>query len=250
MQQRPATPVHSISMVLPAFNEEANIARAVERADAALLSTGLDYELIVVNDGSRDRTGAILPRLAQVYPRLLIVEHSPNRGYGGALRAGFAAATKEWIFQSDADNQFHYSELLRLVALSTGCDAVVGYRRPRRDPLVRRLNGWGWNHLVRVFFGYVVRDIDCAFRLIRRSALESVPLSFDGAMISTQLLAGLKARGFVIAEVGVTHLRREGGNPTGANVRVVARAFRDLVRYRLELDRELRAERLLALIQQ
>lgn len=237
-------------MVLPAYNEEVNIATAVERADAALASTDLDYELIVVNDGSRDDTGNILRRLARVHPSLRIVEHFPNRGYGGALRAGFAAATREWIFQSDSDNQFDYREIGRLVALSPGRDAVVGYRQPRRDPLMRRLNGWGWNRLVRLLFGYVVRDIDCAFRLIRRSALESVCLTSDGAMISTELLAGLKARGFVIGETSVTHLPREGGDPTGANLKVIVRAFRDLIRFRLELSRQIRAEQAPALLHQ
>lgn len=237
-------------MVLPAYNEEANIARAVKDADAALDSTGVEYELIVVNDGSRDRTGNILKDLARVHSSLRVVEHFPNRGYGGALRAGFAAASCEWIFQSDSDNQFDYAEIARLIALTPGRDAVVGYREPRRDPLMRRLNGWGWNRLVRLMFGYVVRDIDCAFRLIRRSALESVCLTSDGAMISTELLAGLKARGFVIGETSVTHLPRESGDPTGANMRVILRAFKDLVRYRVDLSRQIRAEQAPALLHQ
>jgi glycosyltransferase involved in cell wall biosynthesis len=155
-------------------------------------------------------------------------------------------ATGEWIFQSDADNQFDYGELARLIKLAPGHDLVVGYRRPRRDPLVRRLNGWGWNLLIRAFFGYVVRDIDCAFRLMRRSALERVSLTSDGAMISTEMLAGAKARGYRIVEVRVTHLPRQGGEPSGANARVILRAFRDLVRFHLELNRQLRAEQAMA----
>lgn len=235
--------VRGISMVLPAYNEEENIARAVRNADAALAATGLECELIVVNDGSRDRTGEILRELAPEYPRLRIVEHSPNQGYGGAVRAGFAAATHEWVFQSDSDNQFDYGELARLVELASGNDAVVGFRSPRRDPWLRRFNGWGWNLLIRLLFGYVVRDIDCAFRLIRRSALARVPLTSDGALISTEILVGLKARGSRIAEVRVTHLEREGGHPTGANPRVIVRAFRDLLQYRFELSRQLQAGR-------
>jgi glycosyltransferase involved in cell wall biosynthesis len=239
-----ATAVRSISMVLPAYNEEENIARAVERADAALEATGLDCELIVVNDGSRDRTGEILRELQASFARLVVVEHVPNRGYGGALRAGFAAATREWIFQSDSDNQFDYGELSRLIEVAPGNDFVAGYRSPRRDPLTRRLNGWGWNMLIRMLLGYVVRDIDCAFRLFRRSVLDRVPLTSSGAMISTELLVGSRARGFVIAETRVTHLPREGGHPTGANLKVILRAFRDLLRYQVELSRQLRAERI------
>jgi len=233
-------------MVLPAYNEEENIARAVERADAALAATGAQSELIVVNDGSSDRTGTILRQLTPLYPRLRIVEHFPNRGYGGALRAGFAAANGEWIFQSDADNQFDYLELEQLIALAAGHDVVVGYRKPRQDPLMRRLNGWGWNVLIRLFFGYVVRDIDCAFRLIRQSALQRIPLTSDGAMISTEMLAGARARGYRIVEVRVTHLRRQGGNPSGANPKVILRAFRDLARFHLELGRQIRAEQSMA----
>src|SRR6202011_344781 len=113
----------------------------------------------------------------------------PNRGYGGALRAGFDVASKEWIFQSDSDNQFDYGELSHLVDQAAGKDVVVGFRKPRRDPLIRRLNGWGWNMLIRLLFGYVVADIDCAFRLFRRSLLDNVRLTSNGAMISTELLA-------------------------------------------------------------
>jgi glycosyltransferase involved in cell wall biosynthesis len=234
--------VRSVSMVLPAYNEEANIAQAVEQADAALAATGLDCELIVVNDGSRDRTGDILRNFAAGYPRLHVVDYSPNRGYGAALRAGFAAATREWIFQSDSDNQFDYMELSRLIKLAPGHDLVAGYRRPRRDPLMRRLNGWGWNLLIRLSFGYVVRDIDCAFRLFRRSMLDGVSLTSDGAMISTELVAGARARGYRIVEAPVTHRPRHGGEATGANLKVIVRAFRDLIRYHVELNRQLRAE--------
>jgi glycosyltransferase involved in cell wall biosynthesis len=236
--------VNSISMVLPAYNEEINIARAVERADAALVATGVDCELIVVNDGSSDRTGEILRELQTKFPRLVVVAYAPNRGYGGALRAGFAAASKEWIFQSDSDNQFDYSDLALLIRASPGHDFVAGFRRPRRDPLLRRLNGWGWNTLVRLLFGYSVRDIDCAFRLFRRTILERVRLTSCGATISTELVVGCKARGFVIAEARVTHLPRQGGRSTGANPRVIVRAFRDLLRFHAALGRQLAAERM------
>jgi glycosyltransferase involved in cell wall biosynthesis len=235
--------VRGISMVLPAYNEEINIARAVRRADAALSATGVDYELIVVNDGSTDRTGEILRQLQTHYSRLLIVDYAPNRGYGGALRAGFAAASRELIFQSDSDNQFDYGELAVLMQAAPGHDFVAGFRRPRRDPLLRRLNGWGWNMLIRLLFGYTVRDIDCAFRLFRRSILERVRLTSCGAMISTELVVGCKARGFVIGETRVTHLPREGGQPTGANPKVVLRAFRDLLEFHAALRRQLASER-------
>jgi glycosyltransferase involved in cell wall biosynthesis len=229
--------VASISMVLPAYNEEANIALAVERADAALAATGLDCELIVVDDGSRDGTAEILQRLSGRFARLRAVHLDVNQGYGGALRAGFTAARYDWIFQSDSDNQFDYGELARLVPLAAHADFVAGYRSRRSDPLQRRINGWGWNFLITLLFGRVVRDIDCAFRLFNRQILNDMHLESNGAMISTELLVGTKVRGYRIAEVAVTHLPREGGHPTGANPAVIFRAFRDLLRYRIELGR-------------
>jgi glycosyltransferase involved in cell wall biosynthesis len=232
-----------ISVVLPAYDEEKNIGSAVERADRAVKGITADYEIIVVNDGSRDGTAAVLDRLAHRYPSLRVVEHRPNRGYGAALRSGFDAATKPWIFQSDSDNQFDYAELALLVERAPAHDFVVGYRQPRRDPLIRRLNGWGWNTLIRLLFGYITRDIDCAFRLFRRAALERVPLASDGAMVSTELLVGAKKRGFRFAELRVTHLPRQTGHATGARPAVIARAIRDLLRYRIALTRQLRAER-------
>jgi glycosyltransferase involved in cell wall biosynthesis len=229
--------VDSISMVLPAYNEEANIALAVERADAALEATGVEAELIVVDDGSRDGTDAILRGLCERFGRLRVVRLEPNQGYGGALRAGFSAARCDWIFQSDSDNQFDYRELARLIPHAERADFVAGYRSSRSDPFQRRLNGWAWNLLIAVLFGRVVRDIDCAFRLFRRQILDDVHLESNGAMISTELLVGTKTRGFRIAEVAVTHLPREGGHPTGAHPIVILKAFRDLLRYRIELGR-------------
>ena len=233
---RPA--VSSISMVLPAYNEETNIECAVLDAERALALTGRPYEIIVVNDGSHDRTGEVLDRLAKTRPELVVVHLERNQGYGGALRAGFACARHEWIFQSDSDRQFDYAEVSRLIGRAERHDFVLGYRRPRRDPLVRRLNGWGWNRLVRLVCGPAARDIDCAFRLFRRSALSQIALTSNGAMISTELVVGARARGFEITEVAVTHLPRPAGHATGANLRVILRALRDLARYRLMLNRQ------------
>ena len=233
----------SLSVVLPAYNEEANVERAVEGVSSVAQQLGIDYEIILVNDGSTDRTGEIARELMQRVPSFRLVEHYPNRGYGGSLRAGFAAAMGDLIAFVPADNQFDFREISRLLERLDEADIVSGYRAERQDTFIRKLNGFGWNTLVRLLFGYLCRDIDCGFKLFRREVLERVTIASDGAMIDTEFLAGARARGFRIAEVPVTHLPRVAGEPTGANLKVIAKAFRDLVRFRQRLSRELREEK-------
>jgi glycosyltransferase involved in cell wall biosynthesis len=233
----------SLSVVLPAYNEEANVENAVEQVSAVAQRLGMDYEIILVNDGSADRTGEIGRELMQRMPHVRLVEHYPNRGYGGSLKAGFAAATKDLIAFVPADNQFDFGEIHLLLEALDGADIVSGYRAEREDHFVRKLNAFGWNMLVRLLFGYLCRDIDCGFKLFRREILDHVTVVSDGAMIDTELLAGARARGYRIAEVPVTHLPRVGGEATGANLKVIARAFRDLARFWWRLRRELREER-------
>ncbi len=234
----------SLSVVLPAYNEEANVESAVEQVSAVAQQLGMDYEIILVNDGSADRTGEIARELTQRIPNFRLVEHYPNRGYGGSLKAGFAAAAKDLIAFVPADNQFNFSEINQLLeSLLDGADIVSGYRAERQDTFIRKLYAFGWNTLVRLLFGYLCRDIDCGFKLFRREVLEHVTLVSDGAMIDTELLAGARARGFRILEVPVTHLPRMAGEATGANFKVIAKAFRDLVRFRQRLSRELQEEK-------
>lgn len=233
----------SLSIVLPAYNEEANAARAVEQVSAVAQQLGMDYEIILVNDGSSDRTGEIGRELAQRIPNFQLVEHYPNRGYGGSLKAGFAAATKELIAFVPADNQFDFGEINLLLERIEEADIVSGHRAERQDTFIRRFNAFGWNMTVRLLFGYLCRDIDCGFKLFRREILEHVTIVSNGAMIDTELLAGAKARGYRITDVEVTHLPRVIGEATGANVKVIVKAFRDLVRFRLRLSRELREEK-------
>jgi len=233
----------SLSIVLPAYNEEANVERAVEQVSRVARQLGMDYEIILVNDGSADRTGEIGHELEGRIPNYRLVEHYPNRGYGGSLKAGFEAATKELIAFVPADNQFDVGEITLLLEALDGADIVSGYRAKREDHFIRKLNALGWNTLVSVLFGRLCRDIDCGFKLFRREILNHVTIESNGAMIDTEFLAGAKARGYRIAEVPVTHLPRVGGEATGANFKVIAKAFRDLALFRLRLSRELRQER-------
>lgn len=233
----------SLSFVIPAYNEEPNVGEALRRASAVVAGLNLDYEILLVNDGSRDRTGEIARSMSGEIPNLRVVDNNPNRGYGGALKSGFYAATKEWIAFAPSDNQFDFNQLRDLMTQAKTAGIVTGYRANDADPFMRRVNRWGWNGLVRVLFGYMTRDIDCGFKLFRREILEHVTLNSDGAMVDTELLAGAQARGYKIVEVPLKHLPRTAGNPTGANARVILRAFRDLVRFRFRLWRELEQEK-------
>jgi len=237
--------MNSLSIVLPAYNEEENVEQAVKHVSGAARTMGRDYEIILVNDGSSDRTGEIGRELEKQVPNFRLVEHYPNRGYGGALKAGFAAAQEELIAFFPGDAQFDFGEINRLLERleHEDADIVCGYRVNRQDNLMRRLNGLGWNLVVRLLFGYLCGDIDCGFKLFRREVLDHVNIVSDGAMIDTELLAGAQARGFNIAEAPLTHLPREAGEATGANLQVIVKAFRDLIRFRRRLSRELREER-------
>jgi glycosyltransferase involved in cell wall biosynthesis len=233
----------SLSIVLPAYNEEENVAAAVEEVSDVAQQLEMEYEIILVNDGSTDRTGEIGRELERRIPHFRLVEHYPNRGYGGSLKAGFEAAAKDLIVFTPGDKQFVFGEIDRFLGEIDNADIVSGYRAERQDSLIRKLNAFGWNTLVSMLFGRLCRDIDCGFKMFRREILDHVNIVSDGAMIDTEFLAGAKARGFRIAEVPVTHLPRTAGEATGANVGVIVKAFRDLAHFRLRLSRELRDER-------
>lgn len=235
--------MNSLSFVIPAFNEEPNVAEALRRASAVCQTLNLEYEILLVNDGSRDRTGEIAKSMTGEIPNLRVVENNPNRGYGGALKAGFYAAGNEWIAFAPSDNQFDFNQVRDLMAHASQADIITGYRANDADPFMRRVNRWGWNWLVRILFGYMTRDIDCGFKLFRREILQRVSLLSDGAMVDTELLAGARARGYRVVEVPLKHLPRTAGSPTGANVKVILRAFRDLVRFRFRLWDELSDEK-------
>ena len=169
-------PAASLSVILPAFNEEANIQRTVESARKILPSLATEWEIIVVDDGSRDGTSAISDDLAARHANVRAIHHPSNRGYGAALKSGILVARHELIFFTDSDGQFDLHELEQLIRSSDGYDIVMGYRAKRRDPLHRLINAWGWNLLVRLVLGLRVRDIDCAFKLFQRSVFDRIQI--------------------------------------------------------------------------
>jgi glycosyltransferase involved in cell wall biosynthesis len=227
--------VPSISAVLPAYNEEAIIAATVRSMVAVLRELTEDYEVIVVNDGSRDATAVRVGEVARESGGVRLVSHPVNRGYGSALASGFTAATKDWIFITDGDKQFDVRELAMFVPEMAHADLVIGYREPRRDPVLRRLNGWGWNLIVRLLFGRVARDVDCAFKLFRREVWQAIRVESGGATFSAEFLIKARRAGFRVRERRVTHLPRVAGRATGARPDVILRAFRDLFLLRLRL---------------
>lgn len=226
---------HSLSIVLPAYNEESNVESAVRRATEVAERLCADHEVIVVDDGSVDATAEIVRRLAADDSRIRLVQHPANRGYGGALRSGFLTAKLDLVFLTDADNQFDLDELGVFLPLIERFDVVAGYRMARRDPFMRRLNGTAWNVLVRALFAVPVRDVDCAFKLFRREVFDSLELDSVGAMVSTELMVKIARSGYRVVEVGVRHYPRTAGTPHGANLRVIARAFVELARMRRPL---------------
>jgi glycosyltransferase involved in cell wall biosynthesis len=230
----------SISMVLPAYNEADNIEPMVAEATPALESVTDDYEIVVVDDGSADDTAGVTRRVMQEYPRVRLVEHPVNQGFGAAVFSGFTSAEKDWIFYTDADRQFVLSELEQFVPFMDDADLIAGYRAPRRDPFMRVVYGKGWSALCTLLFGYTVRDVDCGFKLLRREIIQNLApqIASRGATFSIEWLVRAKRAGYRFAELPVTHRPRVAGSQTGATINVITRAFRELWRVRVQLWRE------------
>ncbi len=240
----PLRPAERLSYFFPAHNEAANIEALVDEALAELPSLAAQFEIIAVDDGSRDDTGAIADRLAAAHPGVVRAVHHPtNLGYGAALRSGFRAARYELVAFTDGDRQFRVADLGRLLERSRAADApdvVAGFRIRRADPPIRTLYARLYRLANRIFFGLRVRDVDCACKLFRREALEGVRVESGGAFFSAELLIKLGASGRSIAEVGVPHHPRIAGSPTGARPSVIWRAVKDFwsLRLRMWVDRD------------
>jgi glycosyltransferase involved in cell wall biosynthesis len=235
----PPSRLPGLSVFLPSHNEEGNVERVVAGYLAELPRVTDDYEVIVVDDGSRDRTGAIADQLASAHSQVKVVHHQVNRGYGGAVISGIRAASKPYVLLCDGDGQFDPADIERMTPFVPDYDVVAGRRARRADPLIRRFNGRAWSELVRIVLGITISDIDCGFKLFKREKLDGMDLRAHGAMISTELMARLAGRGAKVKEIDVRHLPRLTGEQSGANIKVVMRAFKEL----FTLYRDLRSER-------
>jgi len=242
------TRVARLSYFFPAHNEEANLEGLVAEALETLPALAETFEIIAVDDGSKDRTPVIADELAATHPDVVRVVHHPtNYGYGAALRSGFAAAHYEFIAFTDGDRQFKVVDIGRLTARLAEADhpdVVVGSRIKRADPAVRILYARAYRLANRLFFGLRVTDVDGACKLFKREALEDIAVESGGAFFSAELLIKLRAAGRTVVEVGVPHYPRTAGSATGAKPQVVLRAVRDFWRLRLQMwvnrDRALR----------
>lgn len=233
----------SISVVVPAFNEEPNVERTVESAIRPLEDITADFEIVIVNDGSADATGQVAESLAHRYPAVRVIHHEKNRGYGAALSSGYYAAKKQWVCLFPADGQFDMREIERLLPLTDRFDVVTGYRVNRADPFHRKLNAFLYNSFIRVLFGVPLRDIDCGFKIIRRRLFDKIRLTSTGAFVDAEFYILAKALGARITEVGVTHYPREQGEQTGARISVILRMFKELWIFRRKMKSEIAALR-------
>jgi glycosyltransferase involved in cell wall biosynthesis len=218
----------SISVFFPCYNEQENVGRTVEKTLVVMEKLNADFEVIIVDDGSNDGTGQIADEIAAGNSRVKVVHHQSNLGYGAALQSGFKAATKELVFYTDGDGQFDINEMPALLPLMEQYDIVSCYRLNRRDSAIRKINGWCWTKLVCLMFGLKIHDIDCAFKLYKREIFDNIELSSTGALIDTEILARASRKGYSITQKGVHHYPRTAGLSSGANPRVILRAFKEL----------------------
>jgi glycosyltransferase involved in cell wall biosynthesis len=227
--QAPVKLPGSLSVVLPAHNEEENIKIVVDQALEVLPAFTSEFEIIVVNDGSKDNTGAIVDEISANDPRVRAVHHKKNKGYGGALTSGFRTSTCEYVMFMDADRQFDIADVGLLAPYVGKFDIVAGFRLERHDPFHRRLFAQIFNMTVRVLFGVHLYDIDCAFKIFKGDLLRSMELTAPGALINTEIQAKARRQGATIEQVGVHHYPRIAGEASGGSPKVIFRAMRETI---------------------
>lgn len=227
----------TLSLVLPAYNEEANIEIVVRRALDVLPAYTSGFEVIVVNDGSRDGTAAIVDRLAGEDDRVKPVHHRVNQGYGGAVKTGFRASTGEYVMFMDADRQFDIADIRLLTPFVPLFDIVAGFRMERSDTIVRRINAEVFNLAIRILFDVHIRDLDCAFKIFRGDLIRSLELTSEGALLNAETQAKLRRQGATMVQVGVPHYPRVAGHATGGSMRVILRAMTGTVVLWLRMHR-------------
>lgn len=221
--------IPELSVFFPAYNEEANIETTIHKAVTVLPTIAFKWEILIVNDGSTDRTGEIAAKLAVKNHNIKVVTHSPNRGYGAALKSGWAASRYPWVAFTDSDGQFDFAEIKKFLPYTKEADLILGYRVKRGDSLMRSVYTFGWSTLAKVLLGLDVKDYSCGFKLIKKKVFEVVqPLEGEEKVTQIELLVKAKRLGFKIVEVGVHHYPRKFGQQTGANLKVVIKSIIDL----------------------
>lgn len=226
--------VDKLSVFFPTYNEEANIEATVKSAVNVLQNTVKVWEVLIINDGSTDKTLEIAQKLAKEDQRIRVINHEINRGYGAAFKSGFYSAKYPWIAFTDSDGQFEFSEISNFIKKQeeTGADLVIGYYKDRKVSFSKKITSKMWEYLVFLMFGLFVRDIDCGFKLVSKKVIDKIPKleSERGAFISSEFLIKAKKAGFKIVEIPVTHKPRLAGKGTGRDLRVILKSFADLLR--------------------
>ena len=225
--------IEELSVFFPCYNEEKNIKNTVSKAVKVLKKVAKKWEIILINDGSKDNTAKVIEQIKKGYPKeISIITHNPNRGYGAALKSGLYNAKYDWITFTDSDGQFDFEEITKFIdkQQKTKADIVIGYYLSRQVSKATILTSKIWEIIVFILFGLKVTDIDCGFKLIRKSVIEKIPKleAERGAFISSEFLIKSKKAGFKIVELGVHHYPRVEGKATGRNIKVILKSFSDL----------------------
>jgi len=237
----PKCPDISLSIFFPAYYDEANIPKVVEGALRVVDELGIrDYEIIIVEDGSPDRTGEVADELAARHERVRVIHHERNLGYGAALRTGFLAATKEYVFYTDGDNQFDLQELKRFVVLLPYTDIVSGFRTVKQYSRYRRFTSFIYNMVLRFLFDIHDRDVDCAFKLYPTELFRKFEIESRDAFIDAEIAIQARLLGYTATELGVRHLPRMDGISTGARPSVIARTIAEIYRFHRKYGRRIR----------
>ena len=226
--------IEELSVFFPTYNEEDSIRTTVEEARKVLEAIADRWEIIIVNDGSSDRTGEIAQKLSEKDKGIRVINHAPNRGYGAALKSGFYNSKYSWIAFTDSDGQFDFSEVTNFIRKQreTGADLVIGYYKKRRVSFSKIVTSKLWEFVVFILFGLKARDIDCGFKFISKKVINTIPRleSERGAFISSEFLIKARKSGFKIVEIPVTHYPRIKGAGTGRKLNVIVKSFVDLFR--------------------
>ena len=221
--------IFKLSVFFPTYNEEGNIEKVTLSTKKVLEKLATQWEIVIVNDGSTDRTKEISEDLSRGDSRIKVISHDPNRGYGGALKTGFSEAKYEWVAFMDSDAQFDFAEIIKFIEKKDEADLILGYRKNRADSFARKIFTFGWSSLARVLLGLTVRDYSCGFKMIKKEVYKKVqPLVGEEKVTQIEMLVKAKRMGFKFAEVGVSHYPRTSGTQTGAKLKVVVKSVFDL----------------------
>lgn len=227
--------IKELSVFFPCYNEEKNMTKLVEQTLEVLGDLVEDYQIIIVNDGSTDRTQEVAEELAFRHKNVEVQNHPTNQGYGAALRTGFKSANRELVFYTDGDNQFDIRELSLLLSVRDKYDIISGYRIKRQDQFIRKLNAGIFNIALLLLFGLRIKDVDCAFKLYKRELFDQIEILSQGALVDAEILIKARKLGYTIGQVGVHHYPRVAGKQTGASLKVILRAFKEILKLRLKI---------------